>query len=120
MPFDLSGVVQDLAPAAQVLVFRSSADTYTNGRLDTPATVVNILVTAVVEPISPRDLQRLPEGSRIQDATSLWTDTELFTQGLGQAPDVFQVDGDLYQVQSVQAWGTMGNYWKVIGLRQGH
>ncbi len=109
---DLSSVVDDMCDTLVLTVTRSSASSYTAGRLDTP--------TASTFTITGKDLQRLPEGSRVSDARALFTTTELKTQGAAQSPDSVAIGGADYEVTTVEPWDTIGSFWKILALRKGN
>lgn len=117
---DLSDVVADLSDEDALTVTRaSSAPSYTNGRLDTPTTTT-FTIAASVQPANSRDLERLPEGSRISDARAVFTTTELRTLGPTQSPDLVTIAGEAYEVQAVQLWANIGNYWRAVALKTGN
>jgi len=73
-------------------------------------------IQASVQALSGRDLQRLPEGMRVQELRKLYTPTQL--QAIG-APDVVSIDGSSWEVQTVEDWSGLGNFFKVIVQRVG-
>ncbi len=115
----MSDVVNALCDELALVVTRSAASTYTGGRLDTPTTAA-LSISASVQPLTGRDLKRLPEGSRVSDALVLFTTTELKTSGAGQSPDLIAIGGESYEVQNVEAWGNVGSFWKAIVLKTGN
>ena len=110
---DLSGTVLELASGTYT-VTRSNPGTYgTDGRLSLGSTST-FTITASVQPLNGRDLLRLPDGERTTERLKVYTPTQLFTQGAGQAPDVITVAGINYQVETAEVWGPDGNYYKLI------
>lgn len=116
MSFDLSGVVESLSDDSGYVVTRYTPSTYVDGRLvlGSPSTI-NIIATQ--QPVSGRDLQRMPEGTRVSDLLVFYTDTELKTQTPANAPDQVTVSGETFEVQQVDNWGPGGNYWRVVALK---
>lgn len=115
---DFSSVVLSFA-SSYTVIRRSPSAFGSDGRLDAPSTST-LSVRACVQPVTGRDLQRLPEGLRTQEILAVYSMTELYTQGTSQAPDLISIDGDSYEVQSVERWGNLGAYWKAIVLKVGH
>lgn len=115
---DLSSVIESFA--STYTVTRSSASAYgADGRLDA-GTTSTLTVRAVVQPVTGRDLKRLPEGLRTDDVRQVFTATELKTQGAGQDPDSIAIGGEDYEVQTVERWADLGGYWRAIVMRKGH
>ena len=81
-----------------------------------PGAGAETTVTAVVQPIEGEELQRLPEGWRVDEVLVAFTSTQV--QGLdeatGRGPDVLVVDGDEYQVERVEPWVKLGNFYRVL------
>ena len=114
----MSDVVEDMFTDTYT-VTRRSPSAYVAGRLQ-PATTSALTISACVQPIAGIDLQRLPEGMRVDGALSLWTTTPLFTKGPLQDPDFVDVEGETFEVATVEPWGMVGNYYKAILQRMGH
>lgn len=76
-------------------------------------------IRACVQPVSGRDLQRVPEGLRTQELIALFTPTELRTKTGTNEPDTVAVNGVTYQVQQVERWAELGNYWRAIAMKVG-
>jgi hypothetical protein len=115
---DLSDVVDSMITDSYV-VTRQTPSVYVDGRLQ-DATDTLLTITASVQPAQGRDLQRLPEGSRTMEVLSIYTSSELLTQGASQAPDLIAVNGYAYEVQTVEQWVGAGNYYKALALKVGH
>lgn len=115
---DMSDVVESMFTDFYT-VTRRSPSAYVAGRLQ-PATTSTLTISACVQPIAGIDLQRLPEGMRIDGALSLWTTTPLFTKGAAQDPDQMVVEGETFEVATVEPWGVVGNYYKAVLQRMGH
>ena len=115
---DMSDVVEDMFTDFYT-VTRRSPSAYVLGKLQ-PSTTSTLTISACVQPIAGIDLQRLPEGMRVDGALSLWTTTPLFTKGPAQDPDFVAVEGETFEVATVEPWGMVGNYYKAILQRMGH
>lgn len=116
---NLADTVASLASGTYT-VTRYSASAYgTDGRLDAPTTST-FSILASVQPLTGRDLQRLPEGLRTAELLAVFTETELKTQGATQDPDSVSIDGFSYEVQTVDRWGTLGNYYRAVVAKKGH
>lgn len=116
---DLSSVIASFATGTYT-VTRNSASAYgSDGRLDAPSTTT-LSVEGCVQPLTGRELQRLPEGLRTRELRAFYTATELKTQGAGQDPDSIAIDGDTWQVERVERWAELGNYWKAVLIKVGH
>lgn len=112
---DMADVVDSFATDTYV-VTRRSPSTYTNGRLDAPVNTL-LSIDASVQPAMGRDLQRLPEGNRTMEVRAIYTTAELFTQGPNQDPDIIAIEGYAYEVQTVEQFGMVGNYYKALALK---
>lgn len=111
--FDLSQVVRDLSDEMALAVTRPAASTYTAGRLDTPSTTA-FTIGASVQPTSGRDLKKFPEGTRISETRIVFTPTELMPR------DLVVIDGEAFEVQGAEDWGSVGSYWKAFVRKTGH
>lgn len=116
---DLSAVIASFVTGTYT-VTRSSVSAYgSDGRLDAPTTST-FTIDACAQPLSGRDLQRLPEGLRAQELLAVWSPVELKTQGPGQDPDSVEIGGESWQVQKVERWDTLGAYWYAVVAKTGH
>jgi hypothetical protein len=97
-------------------VTRSSEGTYVKGKwVNGPLQTLDI--DASIQPLSGTDTMRLEEGDRTKESRKLYTATRLLTKREGATPreaDTIEIDGDQFQVDSVQSW--VGEYFKVIVL----
>lgn len=74
-------------------------------------------ITASIQPATPKELQRLPEGDRVRDVIAIWTTTELRVAASPAAQaDRVTYAGAVYEVQAVERWD-LGAYWKVLASR---
>lgn len=115
---DLSDVVDSMITDTYALT-RRSPSSYVDGRLQ-PSTNTVLSFSASVQPAMGRDLQRLPEGMRTAEIRAIFTTFPLLTQGAGQDPDIVAIEGDAYEVQTVEAWGNVGGFYKALALKLGH
>lgn len=113
---NLAGVVASLASGTYTVTRRGPTTTGTDGR-DVVASATTLSIVASVQPMGGRELQRLPEGLRVAERRSLYTATALKVIG---APDVVSIDDEDWEVESVEAWGNLGNYFKCAVAKVGH
>lgn len=114
---DLQDCIEEAAVVLEVM--RALPATVNKGRVTGPAVEQKIRIQASVQSTGSTDLQFLPEGMRNQDAVKLFTETELFTVQRAQSrvPDRFEYRGVSYQVELVDDWHDLGNYFRVIAVR---
>jgi hypothetical protein len=97
-------------------VTRYAARTYTKGRLDSASTST-VTIDAVIQPLSGRDLQLLPEGSSALESIAIWTRTALRVSAASQQADRISYGNETYEIQNVTVWATPGGYYKAIASR---
>jgi hypothetical protein len=76
-------------------------------------------ITASVQPVTGRDLDRLPEAMRAKEVLEIYTATELLTSSATQDTDHVSIDGDSYEVHTVERWNNLGNYYRALATRLG-
>ncbi len=78
-----------------------------------------LAMVASVQPVTGRDLQRMPEGLRTRELVKLYTTTQLRTadEGAGTVADRFAYRGATWEVQTVEDWADAGNYFKCIAAK---
>lgn len=106
--------------ASDYTVRRPGATTYVAG-FPQQASATTRTVRAMVRPATGRDLERLPEGDRANETKRIWATSELFgvdVQG-GRAADVFEIDGDDWELRVVWTSQPQGNYWSALAQRVG-
>lgn len=81
---------------------RQSGGTRTNGHW-VEGTESNVAITASVQPLTPKEMESLPEGRRTKQAFKLFTDTELKTVET-QNPDRITLFGSNFEVLSIAPW----------------
>jgi hypothetical protein len=113
---DMSDVV-DLLSSGTYLVTRPSATTYVNGVAT--RTTSTFTITASIQPLSPglqivRDMAG--DGFRNAEILVCYTNTELRTVDAGE-PDMVSVFGYQHQVDKVERWNALGNFWRCMLVR---
>jgi hypothetical protein len=88
----------------------------TDGRF-APGATTDTTIYASMQPVSGRDLQRLPEGERSRDALKAYTETALQTAEAGGLllSDRIVYGGRVYEVFQVQPWvGPLPHYEALV------
>ena len=80
----------------------------------TASAPTTVSITASVQPVAGKDLQRLPEGTRTEEARTLYTRTQLLDD---PEPDTVALEGATWQVESAEPW--MGAFWKCVVRKVG-
>jgi hypothetical protein len=98
-------------------VTRPGAGTWTNG-LFVEGTASTFQIQASVQPASPKDLQRLPEGERTMNVIVIFTTTELLlaSQAARTLSDRIAYRGANYEVEDVDVWES-GGFWKCLARK---
>lgn len=78
-----------------------------------------ISVAACVQPLSGRELDRLPELLRQRELRVVFASTELYGTSDAHQADQITIDNEQWQVQTVESWATVANYYRVIVARVG-
>lgn len=65
-----------------------------------------------VQPGGGSGLKDVPEGQHTENIYTAWSLVELKGREPGYEPDVVEVDGELYRVQSVDFFGIISTHWK--------
>ncbi len=85
-----------------------------------PSAIETVQVIGSLQPLSPKESLLLPENDRNRESYNLFTDVELSPaseDGLRVA-DLVEVNGELFQVRSVEAWRNVDiPYFKSLLLR---
>ena len=102
---------------------RFAAPTIVKGRKTAEGTESPLSFTASVQPLSPKELNALPEGERESAKFKLYTDFALRTVVTGDAgtnPDQVQINSEWYDVTGVDVWGNnVIPHYKVIVSKLG-
>lgn len=114
----LSSTIGRLSGGQALTVSRRGAGTLDHGRF-TPATPTTFDIAASVQPVSGRDLLRLPEGLRTRELVAVFTGGDLRTadEAAGLAADRFVYGGRTYEVQTLEDWTQLGGYRKAIAAK---
>lgn len=110
---DLSAPVLDFATGTYTVTRASGVGSYVEG-VFVPASTSTTGVVACVQPVSGRELQRLPEGLRAKELLSVFTVAALLVAAPGVRPDVVAIDGSNWQVERVERYAELGNYYHSI------
>ena len=82
----------------QITVSRAGQGGYVNGRF-VPATSVDDLAEANIQPVNGLELQQLPEGDRQRGVHKIYT-----AYALENSDIVTRADGSRHEVQAVEDW----------------
>jgi hypothetical protein len=98
-------------------VHRKDAGGYINGKwIEGAETIFNI--QADLQPLQPNEMQSLPEGRRIDDAQTFFTDTFLrATDGNNKNPDIIIIEGERYEIIKIYDWDGRLKHYKVLAMR---
>lgn len=117
---DLSGAVLSLSSGTYTVTRYAAASFSSTGRVSA-GTSSTFSITASVQPVSGREIDRLPEGLRAREVLALYTDTALQTRNsTAGAPDVVSIDGSAWEVQTVENWNSLGTFYKALLTRVGY
>jgi hypothetical protein len=116
--------IEDLADVVDTFsdnytVTRSGLISYDQNGDPVTGSTGTLTIRACVQPIMGRDLMRMPEGWRTQELLAIFTTTELFTKASANEPDTISVNGVNYQIQQVERWADLGNYWRAVAMKVG-
>ena len=98
------------------------------GRYQRGAVSETFPASGSLQPMTPRDLERLPEGTRTNGAKKLYTTCKLLVGEVpnkGQEGDQFQesdhitFEGEDYEVKGEDDWGSQAGYFKFFLIKAG-
>lgn len=114
---DLSRTIDRVSVSVEVT--RTLPATLDHGRVSDSVTEDVFTIRASIQPTGTKDLQLLPEGMRNEDVVKVFTKTELFSvqRAESRVPDRFEYRGVNYQVELVDDWADLGNYFRVLAVR---
>lgn len=110
--------IEDLADAIAEMqtgayrVRRPSAPTVAKGRA-TPGAPTILEIAGSLQPMSGREMQRLPEGMRERELLQFFTPTEM------RSGDVLEYGGYDWEVDRVFDFSQLGGYYRAVMTRAG-
>lgn len=111
LAFDMRPTIAALATES-IKLMRFAAGTYdSNGRLVVGSNTITT-VEVSLQPLSGKDLYRLPEGFQTAGVVAVWSPSELRTEDL-----IKTATGDQYQLEVMQDWNLAGMYYKAVGKK---
>lgn len=115
---DIGGGLVGSLKTPDLLVTRRTAGAITNGIAAAPSEAT-FTIEAVVQPVTGRELQSLPEGMRTEQVVSIHTTSSLRTanEAGGLLPDHIDWQGATYQVRRVEDWSDQGGYYLAHATR---
>lgn len=117
--------------AVQSGVGVSSADQPPSGRFATGISDGSVLwdwhapalyefdIVASVQPLRGEELDRLPENLRTKEVKVLFTRDVLKVAGTTTQGDLVEIDGEVWEVSSVERWDALANFTKCLVARRG-
>lgn len=113
---DLSEVV--LECSSPHVITRALKSSRVKGRSEKPETTT-FTADLSVQPLSQKELLRLPEGMRNRGAVKVYGVVELKTVQTSECkvPDRFEHQGINYQIDMVESWDELGGFWKFTATR---
>jgi len=100
------------------VVTRPGPTTFVGGRV-TPGVAASFSVDAAVQPATPKDLLRLPEGERSWERLVFFTTDELRTADASKnrLGDRVAYKAKTYEIESVTDWSTVGGFYRSVGKK---
>ncbi len=99
-----------------VEVVKRTAPTAVNGRFAAPEESRRT-IRAHVQPVSGRELQRLPEGLRDRFTIRVWTDAELRIADQ-TLPDLLLYNDSRFEVQTSQPWQQIAGFFEYLATKE--
>jgi hypothetical protein len=96
-----------------ITVKRKASGHYTDG-LWVDVGENTLTIKGDLQPLTPNEMQSLPEGRRIDDSQILYTETFLRSVVGNDNPDVVLVEGVRYEVVKVYDWSGYLKHYKVL------
>jgi len=90
--------------AAPWQIYRLCGDKNINGLIKEKYTAIKPKITAVVQPMSKRELRNVPEGQNALDWQSIWSIERIYLK------DKIKINCDYYEIQKVAYWAE-GEFW---------
>lgn len=115
---NLSSVVGSFSNAA-LTVTRYAAGTRANGLWQEGSTSQVVVDPAVVAPLRGKEVEVLPEGLRTKRALQVFSTVALQStdEAAGIRGDRFAWGGETFEVQLVEDWQTLAEYWRAIATK---
>lgn len=112
---DLSALITSFSTGTYTVTRRTKGG-FTRGVANDPTTST-FTITASVQPISGRDLQRLPELRDNRETRVLFTTTQLLTGDSTREADLVAINGENFECQHVEQWiqaGSQGTGYRCV------
>ncbi len=109
---DLSSVILDFASDYTVTRY-TGVGSYSDG-VHVPPASSTLTVKAVVQPMSGRELERLPEGLRAGEVQVVYSLERLRAKAPNETPDQISIGGASWQVETSEDWQVLGNYYRSV------
>lgn len=110
---DLSSTVSNFFTGTYNVTRSDGPGTYDQGEF-VPSTTSVVPVPAAVMPLVGRDLERFVEGRKTGERRQVFTLVELYVEAPARKPDIMSIDGATWEVESVEPWQNLGNFYRVI------
>jgi len=111
---NLAAVVLRAATGTYDVTRAGGPGTYVDGEFAPASGPTTVQVRASVQPLTGVELMRLPEGLRSRELLSVYTVDELRCRAPNQAPDIISIDGFTWQVEKVERFDALGNYFHSV------
>lgn len=103
---DLSDAIAEMETGSY-RIRRPAGQTTTKGRVtQNPPTIHQ--APGSLQPLTGRELQRLPEGMRDREVRAFFTAFQI------KSKDVLEADGFDWEVDSVSDWSVLGNFYRAL------
>lgn len=80
----------------------------------------SVQITAVIQPATGKDLERLPEGAKLHETIRVWYRGELLPERENGYADIVVWKGKRYQVKTADPWDNYGaGYWRALCVMEG-
>lgn len=99
-------------------VRRRPPPTYVKGKA-VPSAETTFTIRAAIAPLTGRDLERLIEGTRVEDLIQIVTTSELQTDSVSGEADRIEFGGYFFEVEEVGDWRPLGGFWRCVARRAG-
>lgn len=114
---DFSGEIEAMKTGDYEITRRLSTSVV-NGRI-TGTVDETLTLPGMVHPATGSVVMRLPEGLRGRETKVIFTGVALRSSEDGGVPDRVTIDGAPFQVEVVERWAELGNFYRSIVVRAG-